>query len=362
MPVGEKLLNEHYRFREDFIPSHLTSSQRDARRHYLEEIHRKGRYSVITQCPYCGHGNFTKISEIDARALPSSIVVCDLCGGCFKNEIMSSDGNRYHYEHISYLLRGKSISTDAIESTFAERVKKFAYPRYHFISHFIDLDPRDDVIAEFGCNDGANLFPWHEKRFTTIGVELDSKMVEFGKKIGIDIVCGDFSSFSLARKPKLIILSHVLEHVSDINAVVARLGEILAPDGFLFIEVPGLRVQAVGDALRYFDVEHNYNFDFSSLKILLERCGFKLIYGDEYARLLCTPSRNNFTVTRGRMPVSAHKIKAAFLKKCIESLSGNSRKIYDVLKESAHRSLKTRLLGKMYMLYFGCYYSSFTEV
>lgn len=359
MMITEKLLSERYRFKEDYVPYQLLQSQKDARKLFLDNIHKKNEYVIMTECPYCNNNSFIKISEIERRWLPSEIVICKSCDGCFKLNVMSLRANEYHYEKISYILRGKEISDDAIEMLFWKRVKSYAYPRFNFILSFIELKPERDLVAEFGCNDGANLYPWHERGFNALGIELDNEMVEFGKRKGLNLIYGDLLDYNFSEKnPGLIILSHVLEHVRDCNGVLEKLHEVLKPDGCLFIEVPGIKSHGLRNPLLYFDVEHNYYFDLNSLSKLLKRHAFKLIYADEYVRVLCTPNQEKSIIKASKkVPVSLKRIIASVLKKFVDVLSFKREDLYDLLKKGEGNSFRIRILNKIQAMYFHYYYS-----
>lgn len=357
--ITERLLGERYRFKEECIPYKLTSLQEQAKKSFLDEVHKKGRYIPVNECPYCGGNSLIKISEIDAKGLPSDIAICNICDGCFKSTVLDSEANRYHYENISYALRGKELSDDAIENLFWKRVEWFAYPRYHFIRHFLELMPDKDVIGEFGCNDGANLFPWFKNSFSVIGVELDSRMVEFGRKKGLNLIYGDLSDYPIHDKnPKLIILSHFLEHVTHLEKVLNRLSQLLHPNGYLFIEVPGISGQGLCNPLSQFDVEHNYYFDLNSLSRVLKRHFFKIIYADEYIRLICTPEQNKFTSVHKSTSLSLGKIKSLLLKAAINIINFKNKKLSELLKEGEKNSFRIKILNKLQISYFKFYYSS----
>ncbi|MDR4508755.1 MAG: class I SAM-dependent methyltransferase [Candidatus Brocadiaceae bacterium] len=358
----EKLLSERHRFKEDYMPYQLSSLQQNARRLFLDYVHKKNQYISIKKCPYCGDDSFTKISEVERRGLPSEIVICNSCDGCFKAKILNSQMNAYHYEKISYSLRGKEISEDIIKKLFENRVKSFAYPRYHFITHFIDLIPGRDTVVELGCNDGANLLPWFKNNFKVAGYDLDPRMVTFGRKKGLNLIHGDLIEFQSSRlKAKLIILSHVLEHVSDVNTMLQGLVETLQSDGYVFIEVPGLIFQGVRNSLSYFDVEHNYYFDMNSLTLLLKKHGFKIIYADQYIRIICTPEQNVSIPAGKGSPVSFRGMKAGLMKLLIEIMNFKSGKNYDLLKKGESNNVRTSVLKKLQSLYFVYFYSSIVK-
>lgn len=355
----EYLLSKRYRFSGNNIPAGLSGSQRDARELFLMEIHSKRRYICVEICPFCGHRSFKKISEIEKRALPSDVVICELCDGCFKSEIMDSEANRLHYESISYLLRGKRVGNDFMEGLFEKRVKEFAWPRYRFLAHFLDLIPGRDLIAEFGCNDGANLMPWKEKGFDVIGIDMDPNVIALGRKKGLELIRGDFMQYDFARRrPSLIILSHVLEHVSDVNATLDRLAGVIDPDGYLFIESPGIRVHGLRDPLSYFDIEHNYNFDLGSLCRLLASRSLRVLYGDENVRVICTPSAFAKPAIRKGGSASFSGAVAAACRKCASFVSPKNWKLQELLIAGENNDLRMVLLSKLRALYFRCYYHS----
>jgi hypothetical protein len=364
MVIEEELLGERYRLKGDGGPVMLTQAQKNARALFLKEIHYKNGYHKIEACPSCGQGSkFIKISQVDRRGLPADIVVCDKCGFCFKMNILKPSSSRFHYENVSYVLRGKGAALDCADTDFLSRLKSFAYPRYSFISHFLRLEPGRDLIAELGCNDGANLLPWKEAGFEVLGIDLDPKIVEFGRKKGLDLISGDFMDYDFSlRKPRLLILSHILEHVTDINMTLERLRKIIDPDGYLFIESPGIRVHGLNNTLAYFDTEHNYNFDMKAVKSIFERHLFKVLYADEYIRAICTPGGNGASSASNDISFSLNKIAAGVISKFVKFLRRlNDLDLRHLLKKGESKSIDTVLLSKLQTLYFRLYYAAITD-
>jgi ubiquinone/menaquinone biosynthesis C-methylase UbiE len=107
--------------------------------------------------------------------------------------------------------------------------------------------------------------PWKENGFDVLGIEYDRDMCRFGCEKGMDLVSADFMTHEFdGKKPKLVILSHFLEHVTDISAVLTRIRSVACPGGKIFIEVPGARVHGIRKPLSGF-VWSKHIFDLDSL-------------------------------------------------------------------------------------------------
>lgn len=358
--ITEQLLGENFKFDEANVPDSMSPVQRNARIRYLEELHKKNKYIHVTRCPYCGEQSFTKISEINRRALPSEIVICCSCDGCFKEKILDAEATRYYYETISSAMRDKDILREDAERLFDERVRRFATNRFKFISHFADLDPKEDLVLEFGCDDGANLTPWRDNGFRTLGVDLDMKRMEIGRGRGLDLVFGDFLTYQLSgKKARLVIVSHVLDHVIDIEKAMGKIREALAPDGYLFIEIPGIKSWSLTNAMKLFDVENNYYFDLKSLRRIIERHGFSMIYGDEYVRMICAPAYARMALTAKTLPLSLDMVKAFLCKIAVASIGANRKDLLSLLKEGEKRTLAIRFYNAAQRIYFRSFYNAF---
>lgn len=357
--LRESLLGERYRFKEAHAPCYLTESQVEARNVFLNEIYKKNKYIPVSECPYCGKGAFRKISEVDKRCVPSDIVICESCDGCFNTTVLTREGTKFHYEKISHILTGKKTSETELKARMDERVRLFAYARYKFISHFAHLMPGRDLVVELGCNDGANLVPWKENGFSVLGVDLDSKLVEFGKKLGLNLVKGDILYSEITgERPKLIILSRVLDHVADVNLALEKVKGMLDPDGYVYIEVPGIRFDGLVDPLKYFDSECNFYFDLKTITGLLKKHNLNIKYADENIRVLCSLSKgkDNGTVKQNTMSLAG--AKAYLFKRAMDVLEPRDSGLYDLLKRSESNNLRMRFFRKLRRMYFAAYYGS----
>jgi hypothetical protein len=90
-------------------------------------------------------------------------------------------------------------------------------------------------------------------------------------------------------QPSVVVLRYVLEHAHDVHALLRCLRELVAPTGHVVLEVPDAR-----GALEQIDCstvweEHVYYFTPNTLRSLVERAGFEVVYLNTFACALDHP-------------------------------------------------------------------------
>ncbi len=118
--------------------------------------------------------------------------------------------------------------------------------RYWHISRALDgRQPRR--VFEAGCGWGQNLFAL-QRRFpqaTMVGVDADAVMIVMARQIAAQLpglqptfVVGDLHTVSLEGMFDLILMSDVLEYLSDDQQVLRRCHDWLVPGGRFVLHVP----------------------------------------------------------------------------------------------------------------------------
>ncbi len=327
MNIKEHILSDRLRF-DGKYPFWLTRVQRTARKRYLQII-KDSDLDYYDKCIICQCNQATLIASKERHGLPVNTYLCDGCGVLFKNPVMNEKASQRHYEEISYNLRGKTYSFSDLESIFQKRVQQFAIKRYELLRSKIHIE-KSDLIIEIGCNDGANLVPWHKAGYDVIGFDWDDTLLEFGRTKGLRLMKGDVSqSNTLNKRPKLIILSHVLEHLKNPIAELKRYRKLLEPNGYLFIEVPGIKEWGQ-DFLAYFDLEHNFSFDLGVLKKISSQCGYSLEYGNEFVVMILKV--NDIAVKNNLLVNDKDVININFLKKVEDDYRNNKNYLLKKLR------------------------------
>ena len=134
-------------------------------------------------------------------------------------------------------------------------------------------------LLDIGCATGEYLLTCKKRGFEVFGVEPNQKVREIAlAKNGLKI--DDLTTLE-SYSPEsfdVITMWHVLEHVNDINERMARINQLLKPDGTAIIAVPNPESY---DAHYYIDrwaaydvPRHLFHFTQKSIKNLAEKHGF----------------------------------------------------------------------------------------
>ncbi len=250
----------------------------------VRELFLKHSLNKVERCPLCSEEVTEKtkpIAKYDVYGLPCEVLVCSACGFLFQRAPLASSGLAENYSKFSYLLRGKSRKIDK------PPVNHFNLKRKTWVTDNFSLQ-KEDLIVELGCSYGGNLIPFKNEGYDCLGFDLDEKALEIGREAGLEMIEADALNFreKLQRSPKVIILSHFLEHIGEPYPVIRECWEALPMGGALYIEVPGFRhsnwVSERGGITPYWDFEHLLYFDRITLTYLLESEGFEVIAADDF--------------------------------------------------------------------------------
>jgi hypothetical protein len=190
-----------------------------------------------------------------------NIVSCTNCGFCFNNKISQEDCNEYYsnsnnytnalykkpilqhdrYNHFTNLLKELNIkSTDSIIDLTANEGSFLLYLQSLGYDNLTYCDISQENIDNFVCND----------------------------KYKLNIV-NKSDYLSINKKYKLIVLSHTLEHLSDLKNIFDNIKLLMDEDSLVYIEVPDMnRIKCNNFAYQELTYEHINFFNLTSLNNL----------------------------------------------------------------------------------------------
>jgi len=158
--------------------------------------------------------------------------------------------------------------------------------RYDVLERFVASEHRR--ILDIGSFLGLFLRRGKERGWRELGIEPSEQGGRYAAEQGVLTWKGFYEDFSDEKLGRFgaVNLALTLEHVTDPEAILSKTHEILWPGGVVCVEVPN-DFSPLQDSVRkalqkpvYWPAPpHHINyFDFESLQILLERCGFSVVY------------------------------------------------------------------------------------
>jgi 2-polyprenyl-3-methyl-5-hydroxy-6-metoxy-1,4-benzoquinol methylase len=139
-------------------------------------------------------------------------------------------------------------------------------------------------LLDVGCGSGSFLYYMREHGWQVSGQEISQSAADYARReLGLDIHLGELEHTDIPGDTyDVVTLWNVLEHLHDPAGSLARVKELMQPDGLLVIAVPNLKswdAQLFGPTWVGYDVpRHLYTFSTATLEALLRKAGFGIVY------------------------------------------------------------------------------------
>lgn len=196
------------------------------------------------------------------------IAVCNHCGyGKYTLQLTDNILKRY-YENC-YWHSQKNISFDPSAFKKSSRaIEQFEFVKTHIgdIASVLEIGAADALFSQY----------LHSKK-----TEIKCDIVESGlnwkryhQESGLSVV-SHFFPFKFNRRYDYIHLSHWLEHVLDLDNVIACIKSCMNTKGFVYIEVPNCDKNYW--KRDYGDIPHIHFFTIESLSVLFTSYGFRTL-------------------------------------------------------------------------------------
>ncbi len=277
-----------------------------------------------TACPLCGGDHKILIDRRNFRGVDVINQLCRDCGLVYQSPRLSDESLDNFYKGA---YRALYQGTDLISDEVIVSQKKRALHLVNFIS--VDLKPESKVL-DIGCSTGVLLSTIQDKIGCEVfGIEPGDTYRAFAKEQGISVFPTLEELEKIQEEPfDLIIMAHVLEHISDPVIYLSDLkNRYLAPDGLLLIEVPNLYAHDC------FELAHLVSFSRKTLGNILNQAGFSVkrtkVHGEPrskilplYIDVLAVPSTSNIGKDRisKEVGVCFKRKSAMFVRKILQKL------------------------------------------
>ncbi len=226
------------------------------------------------KCPIC-HGINTAYVNKHSNFSLIDIWVCNNCKHWFScPEPNEEDLNKYYRETY------RSSRSKLFTEEYYLIMEKRARAQIQFMQQSLNtVYPQDTLqgwkAIDWGCGIGALVLSLQQTGVDAVGYDSDISAIDTGRKRWADAYllsrCEDLTVFR--EKFDLLLLSHVIEHLPDIEASLKNILQVLKPNGYLFIEVPNCCPEMISTSEGH--ESHLHFFSMQSLLKLLNNLGIK---------------------------------------------------------------------------------------
>ncbi len=296
--------------------------------------------SMHRPCPLCGSSALEVLTELtlpqpSGSPLPDSyrLVGCEVCDFAFADTpAPQSAYDLYYQSQAKYA--GATGTGAGQNTTDLRRLQDLANRLKPWLPH------KHTRVLDIGCGGGGLLQALVDGGHTHCqGLDPDPAAVAAAQASGLQVTQGLLSAVPnlfAGQQFDLIVLSHVAEHLRDLGWI-ARLPELLAPQGALYIEVPNPDRYQVGFRPKnyYFDSEHINHIGRKALFLIMEKahltvgtfidCWLPLPDGSQYPALAGVG-----TVAPQATPYVAEKVTLKHLRRYIADCATQAREVSDV--------------------------------
>ena len=283
---GEPLLAERLTFPLEWdLPDVVFEANRPVRDRVLADV--LGGAAKPVRVPSClDDEEEIVVAEVERYGLPLRTVLSRR-SGLMRSDPYYDPGYlaKFYQDHYRGLYRPKRFSMSWF---FAEQVR---HGQRIMEKLPVKLGAGARVL-DVGCGMGGALVAFAMEGCEVVGFDYGEDYAAKGGRLGLDVRVGGFETVANERSFELIMMSHVIEHVSDPISFARNAAKLLAPNGWCYIEMPGIfniRTGYGGDLLTYLQNAHQWHFTSGTLQAVLARGGLHVERGDESIWCLARP-------------------------------------------------------------------------
>ncbi|CAM2171633.1 Class I SAM-dependent methyltransferase [Paraburkholderia sacchari] len=245
-----------------------------------------GVTSQTVDCEVCGHAGHdvvvNTVATVEGRFDRLPVVACERCGFLYQNPRFNAGFYQAYYER--YYRQALFGQTQPERDFVLDQMRRGE----HLYRSLKDHLPQTGRMLDVGCSAGGMLVPFAKRGWTVVGNDPDAAYAAFGRQhlqLRIDTVAAEEMRLPEAHFDLIVIIGS-LEHVYDVDRVLALCRRACAPGGQLFIEG---RAFGYGVLKGHFSHNHRRYLTIESIEMLMLRHGWVPVLSTDAA--LCGPTR-----------------------------------------------------------------------
>jgi 2-polyprenyl-3-methyl-5-hydroxy-6-metoxy-1,4-benzoquinol methylase len=255
----------------------------------------KGFYNLEkTNCP-CGNQSSEILSPTDIFGFPMNYIICSKCGIIRQERCLDDPSLKNFYQ---YYFRKLYRRSGTVNQRFFDRQHRRALILFDLIKDKIEIDEIKNVL-DYGCSAGGYLKVFNDIGLKSIGLDYDKNYIDFGRNFfGLNLKFGGLEKLT-GDSFDLIILNHVLEHMSHPVDFITSLKNHLNENGKLLISVPNLNnffYRKNQPLSGQFHIAHIFLYSPKNLSNLITNLGFNSIYSNQKIDAIFKKTNNQKTV------------------------------------------------------------------
>ncbi len=239
----------------------------------------------IASCNLCGSDRFVAIAHTDRYGFPAQAQACARCGLVFLNPRMTAAAYATFYESVYRPLvsafHGRLIDARTIQ----DEQRDYAADRAAFLRPF--LSPGLKTMLDIGGSTGV-VASHIAREFGLSATVIDPAPLEIAeaRRLGLATVTGLVEAHDFgAATFDVVTLFQTVDHLLDVSGTLARVRQLIAPHGRLFVDIVDFRAAylrnwSIEGAIK---IDHPYYLVEPTMEAYLRRSGFEVVRADYQA-------------------------------------------------------------------------------
>lgn len=237
---------------------------------------------AVTRCNLCGGSRFAVLTHRDRYGFPAEAHACERCGLVFLNPRLTAEayGRFYRsvYRPLVSAFHGRLIDARTIQ----DEQRVYAAERAGFLRPFVSSQLT--TLLDIGGSTGV-VAAHVAREFGLTATVIDPAPLEVAeaRRLGLEAITGLVEQYDFGgRSFDMVIVCQTVDHLLDVGGTLARVRELLARHGLLFIDIVDFRAAyrrsgSVEDAVK---IDHPYYLTKPTITAYLRRSGFETLWSD----------------------------------------------------------------------------------